>query len=130
MIYSVFYTSLPGWIARRGGWDGGRSGGRPRRRARRMGERNEAAIEFLQKLSEVSAGRYYSSEVVNLKNTFAQIVEELRHQYRLGFYPAENPAGQSSGSIHSIKVEVAIPNAVVRSRRSYRITRETQGERR
>ncbi len=141
LIYSVFYLSRPAAMMRnqrgpRGGWGipGGRrrggiprfampfadqfpGGGNPRQRgAGRIGD--EAAIEFLQRLSEVSAGRYFDSEVGNLKNTFEQIVEELRHQYRLGFYPPDHPPG----SIHDIRVEVARPDAVVRARRLYRIS--------
>jgi hypothetical protein len=85
-------------------------------------------MDFLRRLSEVSAGRYFSSEVSDLKQTFGQIVEELRHQYRLGFYPPDHPAG----SIHNIKVEVGIeaagPDLVVRSRRSYRVAGELQSE--
>ena len=101
---------------------------RRRRRAGRIEERNEEAIDFLRRLSEVSAGRYFSSEVSDLKRTFGQIVEELRHQYRLGFYPPDHPAG----SMHTIKVEVGIeaarPDVVVRSRRSYRVAGELQSE--
>src|SRR5262245_23089549 len=78
--------------------------GRRQRRSGRIEERNEEAMDFLRRLSEVSAGRYFNSEVSNLKQTFGQIIEELRHQYRLGFYPPDHP----EGSIHNIKVEVAI----------------------
>src|SRR5215510_2472359 len=103
-------------------------GGTRQRRAGRIEERNEEAMDFLRRLSEVSAGRYYSSEVSDLKQTFGQIVEELRHQYRLGFYPPDHPAG----SVHNIKVEVGIEAArtdvVVRSRRSYRVAGEFQSE--
>jgi hypothetical protein len=66
--------------------------------------------------------------VSDLKQTFGEIVEELRHQYRLGFYPPDHPAG----SVHTIKVEVGIeaarPDVVVRSRRSYRVTAEPKSE--
>jgi Ca-activated chloride channel homolog len=123
LIYSVFYRSLPPWL------DSDRQSPRGRRRrAGRIEERNEEAMDFLRRLSEVSAGRYFSSEVSDLKQTFGQIVEELRHQYRLGFYPPDHPAG----SIHNIKVEVgteaARPDVVVRSRRSYRVAGELQSE--
>jgi VWFA-related protein len=101
---------------------------RRRRRAERIEERNEEAMDFLRRLSEVSAGRYFSSEVSDLKQTFGQIVEELRHQYQLGFYPQDHPPG----SIHTIKVEVGIEGArtdvVVRSRRSYRVAGEPRSE--
>lgn len=152
LIYSVFYNSLPPNMARnpragRGGWGNpgrGRRGGiftprfpppqRPRddeRRQRRAGQieqRNEVAIDFLERLSDASAGRYYNSEVANLKKTFELIVEELRHQYRLGFYPQNRPTDQSTSNIHSIRVEVARPDVVVRSRRSYRTAGKQQGE--
>ena len=105
----------------------GRDGQR-QRRAGRIDERNEDAMEFLQRLSEVSAGRYFNSEVSDLKQTFGQIVEELRHQYRLGFYPPDHP----TGGIHTIKVEVGMgvagPDVVVRSRRSYRVAEKPQSE--
>jgi VWFA-related protein len=130
LIYSVFYRSLPPWMdsdrqsprqRQDGGW-------RRRRQAGRIEDRNEEAIDFLRRLSEVSAGRYFSSEVSDLKQTFGQILEELRHQYRLGFYPPDHPAG----SVHAIKVEVGIiaarPDVVVRSRRSYRVAGELQNE--
>src|SRR5262249_24647593 len=112
LVYSVFYTSAPAGMMRSprdrypqdrgggGGWGnprGGRRGGifspipwqQPGwggQRRGRMNQRNQDAIAFLQELSDVSAGRYFNSEVENLTRTFSQIVEELRHQYRLGFY--------------------------------------------
>ncbi len=103
--------------------------GRRQRRGGRIEERDEDAMEFLQRLSEVSSGRYFSSEVSNLNQAFGQILEELRHQYRLGFYPPDHPAG----SVHTIKVEVGTKEArtdvIVRSRRSYRVAEERQTER-
>ena len=129
LIYSVFYQSLPPNFAGRN--RGGRRGGiftprfpMPPQRRGRIEERNADAIEFLQELSAVSAGRYFDSEVAKLKETFGQIVEELRHQYRLGFYPADH----APGSIHNLKVEVARPDVVVRSRRSYRVAGKPQSE--
>ncbi len=129
LIYSVFYRSLPPWMdSDRQSPRQRQDGGWRRRRAGRIEERNEEAIDFLRRLSEVSAGRYFSSEVSDLKQTFGQILEELRHQYRLGFYPPYHPAG----SVHAIKVEVGInaarPDVVVRSRRSYRVAGELQSE--
>lgn len=135
LIYSIFYQSLPSKFAGRdrGGWGGrgGRRGGiftprfpMPPQRRGRIEERNADAIEFLQQLSSISAGRYFDSEVAKLKETFGQIVEELRHQYRLGFYPGDH----APGSIHSLKVEVARPDVVVRSRRSYRVAGKSKSE--
>jgi VWFA-related protein len=128
MIYSIFYSTKPPGLREdprfpRAGRRGGVFGPDPERqarresRARRVEARNEAAVDYLQRLSEVSAGRYYRSDLTDLKKTFGLIAEELRHQYRLGFYPADHPAG----SAHSLRVEVARPGLVTRARRSYRV---------
>ena len=136
MIYSVFFETHPegrGWNGGfgrrgRGGW--GRRfppNGRPRGdgpRQQRAEERNEEAMDFMTKLSEASAGRFYNSKVSDLKATFKLIAEELRHQYRLGFYP---DASKADGQRHSLKVEVSTPDAVVRARRSYQAPSITNG---
>ncbi|MBV9217103.1 MAG: VWA domain-containing protein [Acidobacteria bacterium] len=105
---------------------GGANGGRfpnPRQEQRRqqqqgrIEEQNEIAAEFLRQLSDTTAGRAFSSKDGKLKNTFASIVEELRFQYRLGYYPPED---SPSASLHQIKVKVNRADAVVRSRASYR----------
>ena len=88
------------------------------RRNDRAGRVNEAAEDFLQQMSDVSAGRFFSSKDGKLKNTFASIVEELRFQYRLGFYPPEETGEKT---LHEIRVKVARTETVVRSRGSYRI---------
>lgn len=134
MIYSIYYApSMPQPFGRdrpfrrRGGIFGGRGPMRDRfppqrgprqdqRRARQEG-RAESAEEFLAKLSEVSAGRFYLSEKTDLKKTFVLIAEELRNQYRLGFAP-DNLA--RDGSLHSLKVKVDKPDIAVRARTQYR----------
>lgn len=90
---------------------------RNERREARVEEENRAAEEFLQKMSDLTAGRLYSSKDGKLKKTFAMIVEELRYQYRLGFYPSNDNA---ENALHNIKVKVERQDAVVRSRGSYR----------
>lgn len=91
----------------------------PEQRRQRRDERNESGAEFLARLSEVSAGRYYQSEKTDLKKTFALIAEELRNQYRLGFYP---DALTRDGSLHRLKVKVNKPDVAVRARTQYRAT--------
>jgi Ca-activated chloride channel family protein len=139
MIYSIFYeSSLRGpfgrrrQFPRRGGiFGGGGPMGRrfpPRQgpdqgpgpdRRQRRDERNESGAEFLARLSEVSAGRYYQSDKTDLKRTFALIAEELRNQYRLGFYP---DALARDGSLHRLKVRVNKSDVAVRARSQYRAT--------
>ena len=96
---------------------------RSERREARVDEENRAAEEFLQKMSDLTAGRLYSSKDGKLKKTFAMIVEELRYQYRLGFYPPEN---NPEDTLHNIKVKVEHQDAVVRSRGSYRVQKKAQ----
>lgn len=146
LIYTVFYETGPnnrnqrnfpqdnvgifgGGFPRRGGMGGNRfprNGGgnnfpnrrdNPQRRERAE-RQNEMAQDFLQDLSDITAGRFYSSEVGHLKKTFGLIVDELRYQYRLGFYPAEE---KSAETLHQLKVKVSRPEAIVRARDSYRI---------
>jgi VWFA-related protein len=100
----------------------GRGGDNPRgnQRRERKDEMNELGADFLAKLSEVTAGRFYRSNKTDLKTTFALIAEELRFQYRLGFQPDEL---QKDGSLHLLSVKVNasdVPDLVVRARRQYR----------
>src|SRR5262245_3211037 len=108
MVYSVFYqTSAGSFGRRRGSW----------RRGRRRERANEDAIDYLELMSEVSAGRFYQNEVTDLRATFNLIADELRKHYRLGYYP---PDTQDDSEAHKITVKVARPDVAVRSRGSYR----------
>lgn len=137
MIYSIYYaSSMPRPFARErgrhrrlgrgrfpgGGGVGGQGPGPERgpgqgRGRRRQEDRTESAKEFLAKLSEVSAGRFYQSETTDLKQTFVLIAEELRNQYRLGFAPGNLAR---DGSLHSLRVKVDKPEVAVRARTQYR----------
>lgn len=93
---------------------------RRQQRMTRVGQKNAEAEDFLQSLSDSTAGRYYRSEVENLNQTFNSIIGELRYQYRLGFYPTENNDANNEIA-REIRVQVTRPDAVVRARRNYRI---------
>ena len=80
-------------------------------------EDERAAAVLLRKVAEDSAGSFYQSEMTDLKKTFAQVAEQLRHQYLLAFYP--DPA-RVDGNEHALRVTVSRPDLVVRSRGSYR----------
>jgi len=88
-------------------------------------QREREAAAFLQELSELSAGRFMPSEISNLHKTFAQIIEELRHQYLLGFYPE---MAKLDGSPHTLNVVVEREGAVVRARHDYRVLRQNEGK--
>src|SRR5204863_8691578 len=83
----------------------GDRGGNPQR-SQRIEHENDEATEFLHKLSDTTAGRYYESKKSKFKEVFALIADELRHQYRLGYYP---PEVAQDVAIHSITVKVARP---------------------
>jgi Ca-activated chloride channel family protein len=122
LVYSVLYTTKPGALRfdnRRlfGGVLGRRRGPNPDIIARRRQEMDEDAAEYLTAMSELTAGRFYRREVTDLKQTFALIADELRKQYRLGYYPAKPDEGEA---VHQIKVRVAQPDAAVRARATYR----------
>ncbi len=137
MIYSIFYTTkMPTYIQRMPGRGRlepfprrGRGGRFPllpeasaqqfpdrQQRRQRREQMNQEAAEFLEELSNISAGRFYRSEVKDLQKQFELIADELRHQYRLGFYPEGD---RREGTLHRLRVEVASTDAVVRARRSY-----------
>lgn len=72
---------------------------------------------YLHELANRTAGRLYAADsTYNLGAAFANVAEELRRQYSLGYYPkAQAQAGQR----RSIKVRTNQPNLAVRSRESY-----------
>lgn len=121
-----------GRIGRRGGlgrFPGGNFPGRdPGRRNGRMDPRRggnrpnveaqqQVSIAFLERLAEVTGGRFFKEKKTDLDEAFRQIVDEMKRQYVLGFYPAEDSA---PGTEHKIKVQVDRTGMVVRSKGSYR----------
>jgi Ca-activated chloride channel family protein len=97
----------------------GRGGGRGRGRGGVGNSRHdyELANRYLQELSERTGARSYQADSVqNLGSAFANIAEELRRQYSLGYYP-KNPA--QAGERRQIRVRVNQPNLAVRTRDSY-----------
>lgn len=82
--------------------------------------RAEAAADYMQKLSKVTAGRFFSSQSDKLKDTFVTVLDELRRQYRLGFYPPDDVT--PDGKFHEVRVMVKRPNLIVRARAGYRLT--------
>lgn len=127
MIYSVFYKTGRNFNQRRfdifnGGIFGRRrgrmSGNFPPRMPNPRGlDLEKDAIDYLQEMSELTAGRFYEKDVTDVDEAFKLIADELRKQYRLGFYPKDN---DESKEVHQLKVKVTRLNVVVRSRSTYR----------
>jgi Ca-activated chloride channel homolog len=141
MIYSIFYTTkMPNFDPgdrsprrRRGEFDPSVNRERRRfplsnnafsqrqfpgrgQRRERQERQNQKAEEFLEELSNVSAGRFYNGEIGDLQKNFALIADELRHQYRIGFYP---DGERREGTTHRLRVEVSPAELAVRARRTY-----------
>lgn len=77
----------------------------------------DEAVDTLKKMSDITAGRFYLSDVPKLKKVFKTITGELTQQYRLG-YDAKNAA--SDLPTHEISVKVDRPDVVVRTRGIFR----------
>ena len=77
-----------------------------------------ALQQLMKQLAAVSGGRaFFSDEEAKLATIFGEIIEDLRHQYLLG-YPA--PASARNGAWHRIRVDVPGHGYNVRARQGYR----------
>ena len=147
LLYSVFYETgnfggrFDGMRGRNGGIFGGRGGrgggvfgrrgdmggnfprrgGENNRRGERQREKNEDAKDYLETMAKLTAGRFFQKKQNDLREIFQNIAEELRRQYRLGFYPESGKTPDAA--VHKIKVKVARRDLVVRARNSYRSNR-------
>jgi Ca-activated chloride channel family protein len=95
----------------RGGYGGGRGPGGTGR------DEYMRADAYLNDLAYKTGAHVFRADTTSdLTHSFAQIAEELRRQYSLGYYPkAQAQAGQRK----QIKVRVMRPDLVVRARDSY-----------
>ncbi len=74
--------------------------------------------QYLETLAAYTGGRLYTAGTsrFGLQSTFEAIAEELKRQYQIGYYPAEEG---KTGQRKMIKVRVYRPNLRVRARDSY-----------
>ena len=101
----------------RGGGIGIGRGGRGGGGAGNTREEYERGDRYLHELSDRTGARVYQADSTdNLGVAFANVAEELRRQYSLGYYP-RNP-GQA-GQRRSIRVKTTQPNLAVHARDSY-----------
>jgi len=106
-----------GGVFGRGGGHGGRGGGHGGGGVGNSRRDYEVANRYLHELSERTGARNYQGDSTqNLSSAFANIADELRRQYTLGYYP-KTPA--QAGQRRQIKVRVNQPNLAVRTRDSY-----------
>jgi VWFA-related protein len=99
-----------GGMGRRGG------GYPPRGRGTSRGD-YQLADQFLQELANTTGGRgYHADSLQNMTSAFANVAEELRRQYSIGYYPKRPP---QAGQRRQIRVRAKQPNLAVRARDSY-----------
>lgn len=96
---------------------GRRAGKLPEKIAQRKEEMQREAKNYLENLAEKTGGRYQEAlEIADIEASFAVVAEELRHQYILGFYPAQIAEREEK---RQLKVRVSRPNIGLRARTSY-----------
>lgn len=99
---------------------GGSSGGTIRRGRRPRGTSRgdyEIGARYLEELSNSTGGREYKADTLqNMTTAFANVAEELRRQYSIGYYPKRSP---EAGQRRMIRVRARQPNLAVRARDSY-----------
>lgn len=95
VVYSILFADEQGYGNNRGfgmggpygghgGYGGGRGGGRPQ-------EQRPDGKKVLQQISQMTGGRLFeASKKDTVDKIYAQIDEELRNQYRLGYTPAKD----------------------------------------
>ena len=86
----------------------------------------DRAAQSLKNLAAVSGGRYYEVETISdTKQAFANIADELRRYYWLGYYPANTAR---DGKYHKINVVISKPGAAIRARQGYRAPEDDKGQ--
>jgi len=95
---------------------GGSGGGYPPNGPTMRGD-YEIAYRYLTELANSTGGREYRADSLqNMSTAFANVAEELRRQYSIGYYPKRPP---EPGQRRQIRVRARQPNLAVRARDSY-----------
>jgi hypothetical protein len=77
----------------------------------------ERGKSYLEALAANSGGRMFDADTItNMETAFSGVAEELRRQYSVGYY--SNREGVAGERKH-IKIKIARPGAVVRSKTTY-----------
>ena len=111
-VWGQILGGIFGGPRRRGG-----GGGYPRGGGGSMRTDYEIANQYLLELANSTGGREYRADSLqNMSYAFANVAEELRRQYSIGYYPKRPP---QAGQRRQIRVRARQPNLAVRSRDSY-----------
>ena len=100
-----------------GGRHGGRRGGGSYPPPGGSRDDYELASRYLLELANSTGGRQYQADSLNnMSSAFANVAEELRRQYSIGYYPKRPP---QAGQRRQVRVRARQPNLAVRARDSY-----------
>jgi VWFA-related protein len=103
-----------------GGMGRRRGGGTTHGRGTSRGD-YQLANRYLEELANTTGGREYRADTLqNMTTAFANVAEELRRQYSIGYYPKRPP---QAGQRRQIRVRAKQPNLAVRARDSYTFNR-------
>jgi len=115
-VFGQILGGIFGGGRRRGGRRNGGGGGGGGSRGT-AGSDYELANRYLYDLANNTGGReYHADSLENMSAAFANVAEELRRQYSIGYYPKRPP---QPGQRRQIKVRARQPNLAVRTRDSY-----------
>ena len=118
-VWDQILGGIFGGMGRRNGRRGG-GGGMPSGRGTGRGD-YDLANRYLAELANTSGGREYRADSLqNMSTAFANVAEELRRQYSIGYYPKRPP---QVGQRRQIRVRAKQPNLAVRARDSYTFNR-------
>lgn len=113
----IFGQILGGIFGGGGGMGGRRGGGGGYPGRGRVPNDYQLGDQYLRELSTSTGGRQYRADSLqNMSYAFANVAEELRRQYSIGYYPRQ--PGQP-GQRHQIRVRAKEPNLAVRARETY-----------
>lgn len=118
-VFGQILGGIFGGGGRRGGSRGGYPGGGsyPPRPRGTMRSDYEIGSRYLLELANSTGGREYRADSLqNMSSAFANVAEELRRQYSIGYYPKRAP---QAGQRRLIRVRANQPNLAVRARESY-----------
>ena len=102
-IYSILYSAWEGFGGN--GGSGGRAVGR------------NPGLEALEKFSEDTGGRVFTvSRTMGLREIYAEIAEDLRLQYELGYTP---PADTQPNSYHRLELKAKDKKLTVQARKGF-----------
>lgn len=107
IIYSIYFSDddegsnfggRPGFSMGGHGGYGGHGGGRPQQEPRPDGKR------ILEQISQETGGRFFKAKKDNLDKIYAEIDEDLRHQYSLAYTP------DKGNTVGYHKIHLTVPN--------------------